>query len=99
MEAVNKASLLARMLSKSNVLVDGKSLSLCEKVPAPSECHSDNALNEQQVVVSKETRNTSNSQNEAITFQLLENVDVSTVTAPEVTEKAPEVFEKVPKKL
>ena len=99
MEAVNKASLLARMLSKSSVLVDGKSLSLCEKVHEPSECHSDNALNEQQVVVSKETTNTSNSQNEAITFQLFENVDVSTVTAPEVTEKAPEVFEKVPKKL
>ena len=35
------------------------------------ECYSDTALNEQQAVVSKETKNTSNSQNKTITVQLL----------------------------
>ena len=45
-------------------------------------------MNLQQAVVSEETKCISNSQNETITVQMLENVDVSTGEVPEAPKKA-----------
>ena len=77
-------------MSKSNILVDGKTLS-ARDLASSSECYSDTAVNEQQAIVSEEIEITSK-QNKTITVQLLENVNVSTGEAAEVPIKAPEVL-------
>ena len=57
---------------------------LARDLVASSECYS---LNEQQAVLSEATNNTSNSQSETITVQLLEKNDVSNGELSEVPKK------------